>query len=126
MQTITITGYLSRDAEMRATQSGQNVTALNVPVKQGYGEREKTNWFRCNVWGKRAEFAARFRKGEFVCVTGELVIGEYDGKPQYEINVADFHSVRTAPRDAAPAGGGQSGGWGNGPVSDDLDDEIPF
>ena len=102
MQQITITGYLSRDAEQRQTQNGQSVTTLNIPVKQGWGDKEQTNWFRVSIWGKRADFAARFRKGEFVCVTGELSIGEYNGKPQYEINASDFHSVQTAPRTDAP------------------------
>ena len=82
------------DPCQRETQGGQTVTSLNIPVKQGWGDREQTNWFRASVWGKRADFAAKFRKGEFVCVTGELAIGEYNGKPQYEINASDFHSVR--------------------------------
>lgn len=99
MQHITITGYLSKDAEQRQTQSGQSVTTLNIPVRQGWGDNEKTNWFRVSVWGKRADFAGKFRKGEFVCVTGDLTIGDYQGKPQYEINASDFHSVRPAPRD---------------------------
>lgn len=131
MQQITITGYLSKDAEQRETQGG-SVTSLNIPVKQGWGDREQTNWFRVSVWGKRAEFAAKFTKGEFVAVTGELTIGDYNGKPQYEIRANDFHSVRTAPRDNA---GGDA--WGKAaeglekvgnaaPAYDDLDTEIPF
>lgn len=125
MQQITITGYLSRDAEQRETQGGQTVTTLNVPVKQGWGDREQTNWFRASVWGKRAEFAAKFRKGEFVTITGELSIGEYNGKPQYEINASDFHSVRTAPREST--GGTPAGDWNNStPPGDDLSDDIPF
>lgn len=130
MQQITITGYLSRDAETRQTQSGQTVTALNIPVKQGWGDKEQTNWFRASVWGKRADFAAKFRKGEFLCVTGELSIGEYNGKPQYEISASDFHSVRIAPRDdgqRAPNGSqGTPANTGAGRWQDDLDDEVPF
>lgn len=122
MQQITITGYLSKDAEERNTQRG-NVTALNIPVKQGWGEREQTNWYRVSVWGKRAEFAAKFKKGEFLCVTGELTIGEYNGKPQYEINASDFHSVRTAPRDGSASQPSSSPPASN---YDDLDDGIPF
>lgn len=131
MQQITITGYLSRDAETRQTQGGQSVTALNIPVKQGWGDKEQTNWFRANVWGKRADFAGKFRKGEFVTVTGELTIGEYNGKPQYEINASDFHSVRTAPREES--GGTPAADWSRRPseralpdATDDLDDDIPF
>jgi single-strand DNA-binding protein len=125
MQQITITGYLSRDAEQRQTQGGQSVTTLNVPVKQGWGDKEQTNWFRANVWGKRSDFAAKFRKGEFVTVVGELTIGEYNGKPQYEINASDFHSVRPAPRDGR---GESKQGYDEPPPQnrDDLDDQIPF
>lgn len=128
MQQITITGYLSRDAEQRQTQRG-SVTNLNIPVKQGWGENEQTNWYRVAIWGKRADFAAKFEKGQFVCVTGELTIGEYNGKPQYEINASDFHCIRTEARSNAPsqisAGGGSGDGYGYG--SDNLDtDSIPF
>ena len=126
MQQITITGYLSRDAEGSSTRNGDNVTRWNVPVRQGFGENEKTNWFRVSIWGKRAEYAAKARKGEFVTVTGELTIGEYEGKPQYEVRASDFQSIRPAPRDdAAPRSGGAalppSGGF-----ADDLDDQVPF
>ena len=129
MQNITITGYLSRDAETSQTQGGNSVTRWNVPVKQGWGGKEQTNWFRVSIWGKRADFASRARKGEFVTVTGELTIGEYNGKPQYEINANDFHSVQTAPREQGNQGGGD---WGKpaapppAPAYDDLDDSIPF
>lgn len=120
MQNITITGYLSRDAETRTTQGGDSITTWNVPVKQGFGDREKTNWFRVSIWGKRADFASKARKGEFVTVTGELTIGEYEGKPQYEIRANDFQAVRTAPRE------GGSGGGNNAPPQDDDLDRIPF
>lgn len=126
MQIITITGYLSRDAEKADTRDGTPVTRWNIPVKQGYGEREQTNWFRVSIWGVRADFASKARKGEFATVTGELTIGEYQGKPQYEIRASDFHTVRTAPRDAAPREPDGSQGHAGGFEQDALDDSIPF
>lgn len=134
MQIITITGYLSRDAESSTTQKGDQVTRWNVPVKQGWGESEQTNWFSVSIWGKRADFAAKSRKGDFVTVTGELSIGEYQGKPQYEIRASDFQAVRTAPRDDNGRQDDQRGGGGSnsagrqsqGGYQDDLDDNIPF
>lgn len=122
MQQITITGYLSRDAETRSTQSGKDVTNWNVPVRQGWGDNEKTNWFRVAIWGKRADFAGKARKGDFVSVTGELVIGEYDGKPQYEINASDFQVVTPAKRTPD----GSQGSPQQQSTADDLDDSIPF
>lgn len=127
MQNITITGYLSRDAEMRSTRDGTDIANWNVPVKQGWGDKEQTNWFRVSIWGKRSEFASKARKGDFVTVTGELTIGEYDGKPQYEIRANDFQAVTTAKR--APSGDqrGERKQSYDAPA-DDFDDEsiIPF
>lgn len=131
MQRITITGYLSRDAEKASTRDGTDVTRWNIPVKQGWGENERTNWYRVSIWGKRAEFAANARKGDFATVTGELTIGEYEGKPQYEVRADDFQAVKTAPRteaqtrDDPPRGGGNADGWGAKDALDDSD-SIPF
>lgn len=127
MQNITISGYLSRDAEAKTTQRGDNVTSWNVPVKQGFGDNEQTNWYRVSIWGKRAEYAAKARKGDYVTVTGELRIGEYNGKPQYEISAYDFQSVKMQPREGA---GSDTGARQQAPSNagdyDDLDDSVPF
>jgi len=134
VQAITITGFLSRDAEQRRTQNGDEVTTWNVPVRQGWGDKERTNWFKVSIWGKRADFAAKARKGEFVTVTGELTIGEWEGKPQFEVRANDFQAVLTAKRDGDGGGGsvrrepdGSRGHADNaGSFADELDDEIPF
>jgi len=128
MQIMTITGYLSRDAEPSTTSKGDNVTRWNVPVNQGWGDNKQTNWFRVSIWGKRADFAGKARKGEFVTVTGELTIGEYQGKPQYEIRASDFTNVTTSKREPdGSQGAPDAGGGGNySSAADDLDDSIPF
>ena len=137
MQQITIDGFLSKDAETRQA-GGNTVTVWNVPVRQGFGDKETTNWFRVNVWGKRADFASKAAKGDFVVVVGALKIGEYNGKPQFDIDASDFTLRRAKGGDAQSgsgrsesrtnqgnSGAAQSGGWGGGNAAD-LDDEIPF
>lgn len=126
MQQITITGHLSKDAETATTQGGDAVTRWNVPVDQGWGEKKTTNWFRVSIWGKRADFASHARKGDLVCATGELTIGDYQGKPQYEVRASDFAMPRKQRDDAggqapAPTPAPTPGGY-----RDDLDDQIPF
>lgn len=127
MQIITIGGYLSRDAEQSTTRDGSPVTRLNIPVRQGWGEKEKTNWYRVSVWGKRADFAAKFRKGDFISVIGDLEIGEYQGKPQYEVRAHDFQSVNMAPKGDGSRGHAQNDALaGEATFADELSDEIPF
>lgn len=127
MQLITITGYLSRDPELATAGDGE-VCRLNIPVKQGWGDREQTNWFRASVWGKRAKTVSeKCRKGTKVTVVGELVIGEYQGKPQYDIRVNDVDWVQPASAPERGNGGSGNASRSRAPADDGWDeDEIPF
>lgn len=120
----TFTGNLGRDPETKST-SGGDVCSFSVAVKQGFGRDAKSEWFRCSLWGKRGETVARYlRKGMKVTVVGEMTIGEYNGKPQYDVRVSDVDwsndggERREEPRQE-PA---QSGGWDG----DSLNDSVPF
>ncbi len=119
MQILTITGNCGRDPEHRTTQGGDEVCSFSVGVKQGWGEKASTNWFRCSVWGKRARtISDHLRKGTKVTVIGEFSIGEYEGKPQYDIRVSEV--------DWAPTGERKTDSQGNAPAASDLDDDVPF
>jgi len=123
MQSISITGRIGGDAETRSAGSG-TVTNFNCAVDQGWGDNKQTNWFRIAIWGERGSKLAQYiKKGEKVAVTGELVIGEYNGKPQYEIRAADIDCFMSskgqngdAPRKPQPAAA----------FDNDLDDDVPF
>jgi single-strand DNA-binding protein len=122
MQNISITGRVGGNAEIRQAGSG-TVTSFNCAVDQGWGERKQTNWFRVSIWGDRgAKLAPYIIKGDKVAVTGELVIGEYNGKPQYEIRSHDVDCFM-AKRDGSQGGSSQR----SAPTHDtDLDDDVPF
>ena len=122
MQCLTVTGGLGRDAELKTTQGGDDILSFSVGSSQGYGDKKTTNWFRCTVWGKRGRSIAEYLvKGTKVTVQGELAIGEYDGKPQYDIRV---NEVDWARREGA---GGQSSPSPQPTNFDDDDmDSVPF
>jgi single-strand DNA-binding protein len=120
MQTITITGRVGGDAETRQAGNG-TVTNFNCAVDQGWGDNKQTNWYRVAIWGDRgAKLAQYITKGEKVAVAGELTIGEYNGKPQYEIRAADVDCFMSGKKsDAQPTPQRE-------PATADLDDEVPF
>lgn len=121
MQTITISGNLGKDPELRST-SGDQVLAFSVAVKQGYGDKESTNWFRCNVWGKRGTTLERYlRKGMKVVVQGELSIGSYEGKPQFDVRVNEVEFMSKG-----EDGERKPDARGKASARDDLDDDVPF
>lgn len=122
MQTLLLTGALGRDAELKTTQSGDDILSFSVGSSQGYGDKKTTNWFRCTVWGKRGRSIAQYlTKGTKVTVQGELSIGSYDGKPQFEIRVNEVEWQRSEGAAKAPAADTGSA-WDD----TDLDDSVPF
>ncbi len=76
---FSFTGTIGRDAEVRATPSGQSVLNFTVANNIGFGDRQQTLWLRVTLWGKRAEgsFQNYLKKGQQVFVSGELSQREY-------------------------------------------------
>lgn len=72
-----ISGNLTRDPELRTTQSGTSVlsmgVAVNERVKRGDQWEDRPSYVDVTVWGARAEALAKFlRKGLRVAVSGRL------------------------------------------------------
>lgn len=109
MNVFAFTGNLGKDAEMRTTQSGTSVLSFSVAVKSGYGEREKTNWVRCVIFGKRAEgnLQSYLVKGQQVAVHGELTLEEWQdqqgqNKAALSVNVNGVTLVGSKAAPVAP------------------------
>lgn len=82
MNNFIFTGNLGKDAEVKYLSSGSAVCEFSVAVKSGYGDREKTNWVRCAMFGKKAEgqLPQYLLKGTQVAVSGELELQEWEGQ----------------------------------------------
>ena len=73
MNTISITGRLGRDPELRYTQTGKAVTNLSIANTTGFGENKQTHWFTVVCWNAQAEAVTQhLRKGSLVGVEGFL------------------------------------------------------
>lgn len=123
MQTLILSGNLGSDAVLRQTQAGEDICSFNVGVKQGWGDKASTNWYRCSLWGKRGKTVSEYLlKGVKVFVTGELTIGEYQGKPQYEVRVNEVEWER---RNGGEQREAESQSRGPAQSDDDFD-SVPF
>ena len=135
INTLTISGNVGRDAELRSTQSGTSVSSFSLAAKSGWGDNEKTNWVKCVMWGKLADNLAQYiKKGMPLTVTGEFSMSEWtteDGEKRNdpECNVRD---VQLPPRNAGAGNDGMNQDPGGQPPANaapivvDDDDDIPF
>lgn len=130
MQIIVFTGALGRDAELKRTKAGDEVLSFPVGVTQGYGDSKSTNWYRCSVWGKRAVNLQQFLlKGVKVTVAGQLKMGEYEGKTQFNVDVTEVEFASradNAPKPMSQHNIAKSNGYQPQPFDDELSGEVPF
>lgn len=142
---VILVGRLTRDPEMRYTQSGIAVTrftlACDRPFSGQDGKRE-ADFIDCVVWRKQAENVSKYlSKGSMAGVDGRLQISSYegqDGQKRYRAEVvADsvrFLSSKGDGRDSAPPPRDDEappakGGFDQQPYSGGIDlsdDDLPF
>jgi single-strand DNA-binding protein len=126
MKSVVIAGNIGKNAEVRNTQGGQQVTSWTVAVDDGWGQNKSTIWFDCSWWGQRGEKVAQYiTKGGKIAVSGELSKREHDGKTYLTVNVNDV-TLQSGGQQGGGSSGGYGGDQGSGGGRSDLDDEIPF
>ena len=139
---VNITGNLTRDPELRATQSGSQVLSFGVAVNDRRrnpqtGEWEDyPNFVDCTMFGTRAEAVSRFlAKGNKVAIEGKLRYSswERDGqrRSKLEVIVDDIEFMNARPASslsASPAAGGGEPQYTvpEAPALEIADEDIPF
>lgn len=83
LNTITIMGRLTKDPELRCTQSNTPVASFTLAVDRDYskdGNRE-TDFIDCVAWRNCGEFVSKyFHKGDLAAVIGRLQIRDWTDK----------------------------------------------
>lgn len=85
LNSISVSGRLVRDPELRRTNSGKTVTSFILACDRDFknqqtGEKE-VDFLDCTAFGAAGENAAKyFRKGQMAMVTGRLQIQRYTDK----------------------------------------------
>lgn len=79
---ITIMGRLTRDPELRYTQSQTPVASFTLAVDRDFGGRDggekQTDFIDCVAWRQTAEFISKyFAKGSMAVVSGRLQIRDW-------------------------------------------------
>lgn len=109
MNKVIIVGHLTRDPEVRYTQTGKAVTTFSVAVNTGYGENKRADFIPVVVWDKLAEVCGNnLTKGRRVLVEGRLQIRNYEKDGQKRI-AADVVAQNVEFLDTKQATGGNSG-----------------
>lgn len=142
MNTVVLTGRLTRDPEVRYSQ-GQNATciarytlAVDRKVKDANGNRQ-ADFINCVAFGKSGEFAEKYlHKGTKISIRGRIQTGSYtkqDGTKVYTTDVVaeehEFCESKAAGdtvQNAAPTQQTSNDIGGFMSIPDGIDEELPF
>lgn len=73
-------GRLTKDPELRHTNSGTPVCSFSIAINNGYGENQTTGFINCIAWNKTAVFVQKyFKKGSMIIVVGRIQTRSWDG-----------------------------------------------
>jgi single-strand DNA-binding protein len=137
---VILIGRLTRDPELRTTNTGTNVAEFSIAVDKRIKPKDPAaptaDFFRIKAWGQTAEFISNYgSKGRLAAVDGRLESRKYtdkDGNNReiWEV-VADNVNLLDRPRDDAPSGapaasGGGSYGGGRPAAAPAADEYDPF
>lgn len=140
INSVTLTGRLGQDCELKATASGMSIASFSVcvndRVKNSHTQEweDYANWIDCKLFGKRAEsLSAYLVRGQLVGIDGRLrwSTWEKDGQKRSKVEVIV--------NDLELLGGSKSGGGSQPepstyaqstqqvqPTQEDVGYDIPF
>jgi single-strand DNA-binding protein len=138
---VILVGNLTRDPEIRYTQSGKGVTKFTLAVNNPRN-KEETTFVDIVAWDRLGETCNTYlKKGTNTLVEGRLVIRSYDDKDgnkrkATEVVIDNMQMLGSRRDSESGDGGGYNGGnrdtaaapaaTGGDGFGDDADDEIPF
>lgn len=83
MNNVTLMGRLTKEPELRTTQSNLPVASFTIAVdrrfKDASGQRQ-TDFLPCVIWREGANFVSKyFHKGDMIGVVGSIQTRSWDG-----------------------------------------------
>lgn len=137
MNSVQLTGRLTRDPEVRYTDGGLSIARFTLAVNRRFKQENgpDADFIRCVAFGKTAEFIEKFfTQGRKMDLNGRIQTGSYtnqDGQKVYTTDVvvenAEFGESKAAQerRESNQNHEGmQDDGFMNIPES--IDEELPF
>ena len=118
LNVFTAMGRLTKDPEVKTTQSGKSVTTFTVAVDRDF-DRGKADFFPCVAWNRLADVAGRYlKKGQLVVVTGAMQSRQWEdrngiARTIWEVNLTNVYFTEAKKQEESP-------------FSDLDDEEAPF
>ena len=94
MNNVTLIGRLTKDPELKTTQSGLSICRFTVAVdRYSKDDEDKTDFISCVAWRSTAEFICNyFLKGSKIALIGSIQTGSYTDKDGRKVYTTDVNT----------------------------------
>ena len=132
---VVLVGRLTRDAELKYTNSGFPVARLLIAVtvrrKRNEDWVEEGNFFDAVLWGKLGEVLSQYLlKGKQIAIEGQLRQDkwEQDGQPRSKVEIvcSNIELLGGRPSGAPSDSSHAAEAPQDSGATDDFEDDIPF
>lgn len=121
MNHVTLMGRLTRDPELKYSQSGKAYCRFTVAVNRDFN-KDEADFINCLAFGKTAETIAEWLgKGRRIALQGRIQTGNYENKNGEKVNTFEVVADRFEFVDSA-----RSETSKNVRSDEDLEDDFPF
>ena len=122
MNKIFLSGNLTKDAEIRYTNSGRELAKMGIAVNRPFSKEKEVDFFSMTAWGTTADFCGRYlKKGSRVLIEGRLQTSTYEknGEKRYSTDIV-IENIEFA-------GGKPANKFDDNFNGDNVpDDDVPF
>ena len=140
MNKVILSGNLTRDPEVRYTQSGTAYAKMGIAVNRPYTSKNTegqptVDFFNMTSWGKTAEFCGRYlKKGSRVLVEGRIQNDNYEDKngvKHYGVSIMVDNIEFAGNKRSSGGEGGSYNSGGESNTNSNYDDnsedvDVPF
>lgn len=93
MNSVQLTGRLTRDPEVNYSNGGTTVARFTLAVNRRFTQENgpTADFIRCVAFGKTAEFIEKyFRKGRKMDLNGRIQTGSYENQEEQKVYTTDI------------------------------------
>lgn len=114
LNSVTLMGRLTRNPELRQTNSGVSVASFSLAVERDFapnGGDKEVDYIDCVAWRGTADFVCKhFAKGSLMCVKGRIEIQSFtdregNNRKATQINVDNVYFCESKKREGSETSG---------------------
>ena len=132
MNKVIMIGRLTKDPEVKKTQSNKTVANFTVAINDKFN-KDKTDFINCVAWEKTADYLGNYvKKGNLIAVEGRISTRNYDGSDGKKVYITEVvcESVQSLERnDQTQAKSSEPKPWqqfDKGATLDITEEDLPF